>query len=84
MLLSILRVILSAHGKKYSFAAMKKLIVSGYLKEGYYRHKQFKNNQLWISEPVGFREELNVIFSYLKIKPLKFDMDLMPINSRKN
>jgi len=83
LLLSILRVILSAHGKKYSFAALKKLIVSGHLKEGYYKHKQFKKNQLWISEPVGFRKELNTVFSYLKIKTPKFDMDLMPTNSRK-
>ena len=84
LLLSILRVILAAHGKKYSYAALKKLIVSGHLKEGYYKHKQFKKNQLWISEPVGFREELNTAFSYLKIKPPEFDMDLVPINSRKN
>ena len=79
-----MRVILAAHGKKYSFAALKKLIVSGHLKEGYYKHKQFKKNQLWISEPVGFREELNTVFSCLKIKPPEFDMDLMPTNSRKN
>lgn len=84
LLLSILRVILAAHGKQYSFAALKKLIVSGYLKEGYYKHKQFKNKQLWISKPVGFRNELNTIFSYLKIKTPEFDMDLMPINQRKN
>jgi len=84
LLLSILRVILAAHGKKYSFAELKKLIVSGHLKEGYYKHEQFKKDQLWISEPVGFREELNTVFSYLRIKPPEFDMDLMPTNSRKN
>ena len=82
LLLSILRVILAAHGKKYSFAALKRLIVSGYLNEGYYEHKQFKNKRLWLMEPIGFREELKVVFSALRIRMPKFDMALHPQISR--
>ncbi|ODS35313.1 MAG: hypothetical protein A7316_02585 [Candidatus Altiarchaeales archaeon WOR_SM1_86-2] len=83
-LLSILRVILSAHGKKYSFSALKRLIISGYLNEGYCDHEHFKEKQkrLWTMSPKGFRKELSVVFSSLKIRVPKFDMALCPQISR--
>ena len=80
LLLSILRVILSAHGNKYSFAELKRLIISGYLYEGYYEHEQFKKNRLWMMKPIGFGKELGAIFSSLKIRIPKFDMALYPQN----
>lgn len=84
LLLSILRAVLTARGKKYSFGALKRLLVSGYLEEGYYEHEQFKGKRLWFRQPKGFRRELKTLFSSVKIKIPKFDVDLVPTNFRKN
>jgi len=84
LLLSILRTVLAARGSKHSFRSLKRVLVSGYLEEGYYEHKQFKGNRLWLRQPKGFGEEVKTLFSSVKIKLPKFELDLMPINSRKN
>ena len=84
LLLSILRAVLAARRKKYSFRALKRLLVSGYLDEGYYEHEQFKEKRLWLRQPKGFGKELKMLFSSVKLKTPKNDIDLVPTNSRKN
>jgi len=86
LLLSVLRAVLASHESKYSFGALKRLLTSGYLEEGYYEHELFKANdkRLWLRKPKGFDEELETLFSSLRLKVPKFDVDLMPTNSRKN
>lgn len=82
-LLSILRVIL-AHRKRYSIRELKRVLVSGYLNEGYYEHKQFKDKRLWLRDPKGFGKELRMIFSLIGVKVPKFDVDLVPTIFREN
>jgi transposase len=82
LLLSVLRAVLADHKKEYSFGTLKRLLTSGYLNEGYYEHEQFKEKKLWLRQPKGFKEELKTIFSSLKIKIPKFEVDLVPTNSR--
>ena len=84
LLLSVLRTVLASRGSKYSFVALKRVLVSGYLNEGYYEHDLFKEKILWLREPKGFEEELKMLFSSLKLKVPKFDVDLVPTNFRKN
>jgi hypothetical protein len=84
LLLSILRAVLAASEEKYSFGALKRLLVSGYLGEGYYEHEQFKDKRLWLRQPKGFVEELKTLFSSVRVKVPKFDVDLVPTNFRKN
>lgn len=84
LLLSVLRAVLADHKKRYSFMALKRLLISGYLEEGYYEHDLFKEKRLWLRKPKGFRKELKTLFSSVGLKVPKFDVDLVPTNFRKN
>jgi len=84
LLLSVLQTVLASRKSKYSFVALKRVLVSGYLNEGYYEHELFKEKTLWLRKPKGFEEELKMLFSSLKLKVPKFDVDLVPTNFRKN
>jgi len=83
LLLSVLRAVLASRENKYSYFALKRVLVSGYLEEGYYEHEQFKEKRLWLRKPKGFGGELKTLFSSVGLKVPKFDVDLVPTNFRK-
>ncbi len=82
LLLSILRTVMIKEGIKYSFAELKRIILSGYLEKGYYEHAQFKEKKLSLERPKGFGGELNKIFDTVGVKMPNFEVDLVPTNSK--